>query len=371
MTRIGIRNAGRALAPLLLVAALAACSGSAAPQTPAPRTVFVEHVGPADRSGIRYSGAVRAADRSELAFEAGGQIAAVFVELGDRFARGDLLAKLDASTLRLELAGRRADLANAESVLVDARLDYERRVRLAGTGAVSQSAIDQARSRFDGATAQVSALDAAVSQAEETLADASLRAPFDGQVTARLAEPSEVIPSGKAVLSVIGTDSRLEAVIRVPGAVRRVLETGAVARVNARSKDLAVGGRVTEIGAQASTAGLFPVTLAIDGAPGWLRPGESVEARFDQDPDSRALVIPLTAFVPADDGAATVYVVDAAASHSVARARRVTLGALRDDGVEVLDGLRIGEPVVITGVELLNDGQAVRVAGIGLAQYNR
>lgn len=370
MTRTRIRSAGLLALPLL-VTGLTACSGNAAPEAPGPRTVFVEQVGPADRSGVRYSGAVRAADRSELAFEVGGQIAAVFVELGDRFARGDLLAELDASTLRLELAGRRADLADAESVLVDARLDYERRVRLAGTGAVSQSAIDHARSRFDSAKAQVSALNAAVSQAEETLADASLRAPFDGEVTARLAEPSEVIPSGNAVLSVIGIDSRLEAVIRVPGSVRRVLEPGAVARVNARNKDIAVQGRVTEIGAQAGTAGLFPVTLAIDGAPGWLRPGESVEARFDQSPDTRALIIPLTAFVPAGDGAATVYVVDPDASYAVARARQVELGALRDDGVEVLDGLRPGEPVVVTGVELLTDGQAVRVAGIGLAQYNR
>lgn len=359
----------RVLVVLLIGGGLAACSGKEAPPTPEPRTVVAERVGHADRSRVWYSGTVRAADRSELAFEAGGQIAGIFVELGDRFARGDLLAELDASTLRLELAGRRADLANAEAVLVDSRLDYERRAGLAGTGAVSQSAIDQARSRFDSATAQVSALGAAVAQAEEALADAHLRAPFDGEVTARLAEPSEVVAGGEAVLSVIGMQASLETVIQVPGSVRPTLEVGTPGRIGAGGEP--AQGRITEIGAQANTAGLFPVTLAIDEAPGWLRPGESIEAQFDRDGHPRTLVVPLTAFIPGEDRAATVYVVDTAAQQAAARARRVRLGELRDDGVEILDGLRPGELVVVRGVELLTDGQAIRVAGIGLARYNR
>ena len=370
MRRSDIR-AALPLAFLLIGSGLAACSGNEPPPTPPPRTVVAERVEHADRSGMRYSGTVRAADRSELAFEVGGQVFGVFVELGDRFARGDLLAELDASTLRLELAGRRADLANAESVLVDSRLDYERRARLAGTGAVSQSAIDQARSRFDSATAQTSALSAAVAQAEEMLADARLRAPFDGEVVARLAEPSEVVASGEAVLSVIGIEASLETLIRVPGSVRRALQVGAPARISAGGEGLTVRGRVTEIGAQANTAGLFPVTVAIDEAPRWLRPGLSVEARFDRDADAHTLVVPLSAFIPAEGRAATVYVVDTAATQATARARRVELGALRDDGVEILAGLRPGELVVVRGAELLTDGQPVGVAGVGLAKYNR
>ncbi len=360
---------------LAIAGALAACSETGTATAANARTVVVERVQQSDAFGARFSGAVRASNRSDLAFEIGGQITGVFVELGDRFERGDVLARLDTKTLELELSGRRADLANARAVLVDAQLDYDRRAGLAGTGAVSQAAIDQARSRYDSANAEVLALAATVAQAEENLADARLLAPFDGEVAARLREPSEVVAGGAAVLSVIGVDASLEAVIHVPGPVRRVLDTGTTARITARGEESPIPGRVTEVGTQANPAGLFPVTVAIDSTPDWLRPGESIEARLEERTDAHGgrptLRIPVTAFVPNADNTATVYVVDAAVQPTVALARRVRLGALSNDGVEVLEGLRLGEIVVVKGAALLADGQAVDPVGIGLARYNR
>ncbi len=326
---------------------------------------------PVAAGGSRFSGELRAAERSDLAFEIAGTIDSLSVDLGDHFQRGDLLGQLDDRQPQLDLTARRANLSDAEATLADAGLDYERRAGLAGTGAVSQSAIDQAKARMDSARAQVDALRAEVGRAEERLADTRLVAPFSGEVVARLAEPSEVVAAGRSVLRIIGDRAAIEAVVTVSGRVRGELAREQRARVRVPSRDVAVVGRIVEIGAEANAAGLFPVTIATPNPDNALRPGESVEARFINDDSEPRLLIPLTAFVPNGDNAGTVFTIDATGANTRVSARRVTLGALRDDGVEVIDGLHAGARIVVKGADLLTDGEPVRTAGDGLARYNQ
>ena len=365
------RQAGPAAIGALAMA-LAGCSADALPDTPSPRTVWVEAVRPADDAGARFAGSLQAKDRSDLAFEIGGLVIAIHVELGDSVKQGQLLAELDDRSVGLDLASREADLANAKAALVDARLGYRRRVGLAGTGAVSQSSIDQAKAAFDSATAQVEALTAAVELARKRLADTRLLAPFAGEITARLAEPSEVLPAGRQILRLIDREAGLEAVVHVPGTTRGGLAVGQRAELHRPAAMAAIPGRVTEIGAEANGAGLFPVTLEIDSTEASLRPGESVEARFPGEPGNAALRIPLAAYVPAGDRGATVYVVDGTDASRHVTARAVRLGAFGDESVEIVEGLAPGDTIVVRGADLLRDGEPVRVAGpgLGLARYN-
>lgn len=360
------------LAPALAVSLmLAACSDSGGPEVPGPRTVITGTVSEVSASGSRFAGELRASDRSELAFEIGGAIVSIPVDLGDPFARGDVLGRIDDRQPRLDLAARRADLSDAEATLADATLDYERRAGLAGTGAVSQSAIDQARARLDSAQARVEARRAEVSRAEERLADTQLIAPYDGEVVARLAEPSEVVAAGKAVLRVIGDQSAIEAVVNVSGRIRETLAEEQRATVRIRPRDIAVVGQIVEIGAEANAAGLFPITIATPNPNQALRPGESVEVRFIHDASAPRLLIPLAAYVPSESNAGTVFVIDDSGDQTVVASRRVTLGALRDDGIEIIDGLEAGTRVVLKGADLLTDGEAVQTTGEGLARYNQ
>ncbi len=365
------RQAGPAAIGVLAMA-LTACSGDPPPDTTSPRTVWVDAVRSTDDAGARFAGSLQAKDHSDLAFEIGGLVTAIHVELGDTVTQGQLLAELDDRSVRLDLASREADLANAKAMLIDARLGYERRVGLAGTGAVSQSSIDQAKAGFDSATAQVEALTAAVELARERLADTRLLAPFQGEITARLAEPSEVLPAGRQILRLIDREAGLEAVVHVPGTTRGKLAVGQRAEVHRPATMAAIPGRITEIGAEANGAGLFPVTLEIDSTEATLRPGESVEARFPGESGDAALRIPLAAYVPVGDRGATVYVVDGTDTSHHVTARAVRLGALGDESVEIVEGLALGDTIVVRGADLLRDGELVRVAGPGLdlARYN-
>ncbi|WP_375056071.1 efflux RND transporter periplasmic adaptor subunit [Zobellella sp. DQSA1] len=347
------------------------CSQPPDPKMPVERTVMVTPVDLADGATSRYSGILQAADRSDLAFEISGSVRTIHVDLGDRIERGQSLAELDDKALRLELRAQQANLQHAQADLRGARLDYERRAALAGTGATSPSAVDQAEARFDRARAQVEALKAQVAQAEKRLADTQLIAPFSGEIVARLAEPSEYVGAGQSMLRAIGDRHRLEAVIHIPGRARRDLDKGQRVQLSIPHRGISANGFVTEVGAQANRAGLFPVTVNIESNGHSLRPGESVEALWGHEGQAQSLLIPLTAYVPVGDGLGQVFVVERRDGKARVVARNVKLGALRTHHIEVLSGLEHGELIVRKGVDLLEDGEPVQTAGVGLARYNQ
>ena len=354
-------------------AALLACSGQPA-QAPseAPRPVLVEEVDLSAMAGTRiFAGELRAADRTQLSFEVGGVVADMLVDLGDRFKAGDVLARLDARTLRYELDARRADLIDAEAGFADAKLDYDRKASLKGSGAISDAAVDQAKARLDGARARVAALEAQVSSARKRLADARLTAPYDGEVAARLAEPSQVVEIGQPVLRTVGSADGYEAFFHAPQTDRLALRKGTKATIIVSALDRRLSGEVVEIGADANGVGLYPITARItEGDLTNLSPGMSVDAVLVGEATGAAPLIPLTSFVAAANDRASVFVVNL--ETNILSVRMVTLDSISDSGAFVRDGLKEGDVIVVKGVNFLHKGDVVEpvAAGFGVARYN-
>jgi len=355
---------------LLTSAFLAGCSGDTDPELPVERTVAVAEVQPVADTLRRFTGRLRAVDRSDLAFEVGGPISSIAVELGDSIEPGQVLAQIDPTPFRLALEAGQANLNNARAEFTDAQLDFERRNSLDGSGAVSQSSIDQASARLERARAQVAAMEAEVVTAEDTLSDSKLFAPFAGQVVARLAEPAEVVTAGSPVLRVVGAGSQIEAVVLVSGVALRELDIDQSVNLNHPGSGASTTGRIVEIGAEANRAGMFPVTVQFNTGSGAFMPGESIEAAFTRSSDTGAVLIPATAFTTRTDGSTWVFVIDSAEGTRVV-ARQVEVSDLIDEGAVVLSGLSAGEMIVTRGVDLLEDGQAVTLAGAGTRRYNQ
>lgn len=205
------------------------------------------------------SGTVEATE-ARLGFEAPGRIAAVRVREGERVEAGDTLALLDreetlarreateadadAARARLdelrsgyrrqEVARARAALRAAAEQREDARRDLDRTRKLYEGGAVSEEALDKARTAFEVASSRLAEARERAEMMEEgpreeevraqrarwASASASLRAldatldymvvtaPFDGVVTVRHREPGEIVGPGSAALTVQDTDDR-------------------------------------------------------------------------------------------------------------------------------------------------------------------
>ncbi|MGB3723310.1 MAG: efflux RND transporter periplasmic adaptor subunit [Pacificimonas sp.] len=352
-------------------AVLSACSSE--PEATVPRTVETVIAGEADTSRLRtFPATLRADQRGALGFQTGGMVARVNVEIGDRFRRGDALAALDPQQQRLAHDAARAGVSEAEAEAEDARLDLNRKNALAGTGAVAASVIDAARRRSDQAAARVRSLRAEAGRAEDTLGDTTLRAPYAGIVTRRLAEPSEVVSVGQAVLEVSALNSELEAVASVPGAMRKTFAKGTRHSFRASGADVPLAAIVQQIDGAASTAGLFEVQLTVPNA---RESGLTVGARGDivgQSNSARdigaGIVVPATALQPVGENTARVFVVDP--KGSIVSTRTVVVAGLGDDGAVISSGLQLGDVVVAKGAGLLRPGETVRTT-TGVRRFNQ
>ncbi|MEM1086163.1 MAG: efflux RND transporter periplasmic adaptor subunit [Pseudomonadota bacterium] len=352
---------------LIGLTSLAACSGSEEVKEPAPRTIetFLVSSGSVNQEKT-YPGIVRAAERSSLSFEASGVITALNVDLGDTFEVGQLLGRVDERQAVLGLESARAQLREGIAERDDAQLDFDRRSALRGTGAIAPAAIDAAEARLERARARVSSLEVAVSTARDRLSDTRLVAPFDGQVVARMREPSEIVSMGQPVLQVVGNGSQLEIVTELPKLKLADVSLSDALVVTGNSKK-SLTATVSEIGNDAGAAGLYPVTLSFEDDS--IRPGERVSVAIPVRENEGVLTIPLTSYVPTERAdEAVVYVLDETNNSLISR--MIEVGGMGDGGVIVLSGLQEGERIAARGVSLLRDGETVQTANSAVARYN-
>ncbi len=365
-----------AITPLSAVLMLAACSGGGQNDmaSPAPaRPVAVMKIAEQPDQAVRtFAGTLRARDRSELSFDVAGVVAKLNVDIGDQFNRGDILAQIDDQLIALDLARSEADLIEARATRVEAGLDHARRVKLVATGAISKADFDAAAARLDRASARVEALVAATGSARRRLHDTRIVAPYDGEVSARHIEPSQTIQVGQPVLSVVGSDAGMEATFYLPERWRQSFTTGTAVSVHIKSTAEKLPGKITHIGSSVNTAGLYPVTAAVEGVgQSLLSPGMIVDIAAANDSRLSDLIVPHTAIVAAGpQAAAAVYLVDPVSA--TLHLKPVRVKRLSGAGAIVSEGLSTGDIIVTRGVDFLDHGQAVYPTGLtnGIVRFN-
>ncbi len=337
---------------VMLTAALAGCSPTAAPPPPAETRVSVRLAEVVPASGIGallVSGTVRLKRETPLAFNSGGRIAAILVREGDSVRSGQVLARLDPVALDAASASARAEAVRADA-------DYRRLADLGQKGWVTAPRIDSAR-------AAAAAAKARVAQTSFDVRLGVITAPTSGVILRRPAEPGQVVAAGAPVLTLGEMASGY--VLRLPMAdadMTRVAR-GQVATVTIPAIGAApFAATVSEVGARGDEAtGTFRVELALPPRPG-LRSGLIGAARLQlggATTGDGTVSVPATAVFAARADEGFVFVHDAA-SGKIAR-RMVALGPLGDSALTVTNGLKSGERVVISGVDRLRDGMAVTV----------
>ncbi|MBP7655160.1 MULTISPECIES: efflux RND transporter periplasmic adaptor subunit [Pseudomonadota] len=335
---------------------LSAC-GSEADTTPEPpRAVKLETVGAGvAASASSFVATLRQEQRGDLAFENGGRIADIVVDVGDRVRKGQVLARLDAEPVRLRVAQAEANLRSAIAQAHERQTQLRQQQAMFEDGAISQATLTSAQVAFDAAQAQLRVAESDRALAARALRQSELRAPFDGSVVARLLQPQADAAAGQAVLQVEG-QGQLQAVATLPVAIAQRLTPGTLVQARrAGAPDVAYALRLRSVSSRlesgASVQAIFDVAQA--SAP--LRSGDSLLLALSE-ASGDDLSVPLPAVVP-QRGKDAVFVYDAKAG-TVAR-RSVELGQIEGGRVGIVAGLQPGEQVVIAGGAFLNDGQPV------------
>ncbi|MEO1731107.1 MAG: efflux RND transporter periplasmic adaptor subunit [Pseudomonadota bacterium] len=187
---------------LASVLGLAACGPAAVVEEEAPprpaKLITLEAA--TSRESGSFPAVVRSVRSTDLAFQVGGQIVDWNATDGARFRRGDVIARLDATSFT-------AAVEQAEAQYLNATSEYERAQRLIEEDAVSKSVVESRQ-------AQQQIAKAALDTAEKNLADTVLRAPFTGSVGVTNVEQFQNVGPQQPVL--VLQSSALEAIVNVP-----------------------------------------------------------------------------------------------------------------------------------------------------------
>lgn len=335
-------------------------SGSAAPAPAAALAVELTQVvhGPLART-VTVSGAVAAWQEMPLGVELSGlRIAEVQVEVGDAVRRGDVLLALDARTLDAELRMAEAALNEARAGVLLAKSQLDRGDALKAQKLISAADHDQLRAAMVQAEARAKTAEAQHESARLRREFATLRAPDDGVIATRSAEPGRVVMAGATLLTLI-RDGRLEWRAELNEADLLDVRVGAEVEVRQRDGSM-VAGRVRAVSPALDASTRTGTVHADLPEPGRLRAGMFAEGRIRVG-EGDALSVPVSAVVRRDGYA---YVFTLKDKRRVER-RRVELGRIDGERIEVRSGLQAGERVVSRGGAFLSDGDLVRLSDGG------
>jgi RND family efflux transporter MFP subunit len=338
-------------------------------------------------SVLDASGYVTARRQATVSAKITGKVTEVLIEEGMRVREGAVLARLDDTEARAQLALARAQLVAARSQLAEVRAqlvqaerDHARQQELYDRQLVSPQSLDAAlahrdtlRARLAATEEQVKVAQESVSVAEVQLENTVIRAPFGGVVVTKSAQPGEMISPISAgggftrtgIGTIVDMDS-LEIQVDVNESyINRVTPGQPVgATLNAYPEWKIPGEVIAIIPTADRSKATVKVRIAIKQKDARIVPDMGVRVGFlDPKPAGAAPPAASGVLVPAeavrsDEGGPAIFVY---ADGRVER-RSVTLGP---DGAglrRVLSGLRDGERVVLTPPATLVDGQAVTPA---------
>jgi len=307
---------------------------------------------------VTLTGRVQAESEVSQSFRIDGKLIERTVDIGDKVVPGQLLARLDSLNEQSNLQSTQAQLAASRAQLIEAQSHYARMRDLIAENAVSRAAFEQAEARLKVAQSQVDSVQSLVELAQNRLSYTRLVANAAGVVTARGAEPGEVVPAGRMIVELSREDAR-EAVFDVPAAVRNSTPANPVIKV-ALSSDpqITAVGRVYRISPRADpVTGTFRAQVRLKNAPAAMRLGSTVTGHMQLD-RAPGIDVPASALTRSG-GKPAVWVVDPESSTVAARA--IEVRAQNADYVQVSSGLAPGDLVVTAGVQALRPGQQVRL----------
>ena len=339
---------------IAVVMLLAACHHEATETVPL-RAVKLETVG-ADTAAAtsRYVATVRQHQHAELAFESGGRITDVLVDVGDRVSKGQVLARLDPEPARLKLEQAEANLRSVIAQTHERQIQLRQRQAMFDDGAISQATLTGVMTALKEAQAQQQVARSDRDLAARALRLTKLRAPFNGSVVTRLVQPQTEITSGQAVLGIEGYGHAQVVAQLPPAEVARFHPGEGIRASDGAGRTLIL--RLKAVSARMDGGAMQAIFDFVDPSIA-VHSGDSLLLLLPM-AGASALSVPLAGTLPTGHGdTAKLFVFQSATS--TVREQEVRLGKIEGSRVQVLDGLAAGEQVVAAGAAFLVNGQKV------------
>jgi membrane fusion protein (multidrug efflux system) len=256
--------------------------------------------------------------------------------------KGALLFRFDDTRLQALLARARADHALAAAT-------FKRSKELRESNTIPQQDLDEAEAALRSA-------EAALALAAEDVSDARVEAPFEGRITRRLVSVGQFVARGTRLASLIRMEV-LELVFHVPERFTPWLDIAQVVefRHAGGASDLMINYLAPRVDPDTRT---LEVKAVIDNRDGKLRPGMFGRVRLTVNVNPKACTIPAPALVLSATGSRVVVM----NAEGLAEFRPVTPGRRVDGMVEIVEGLKAGERVVVEGHQKIGPGMGIEIS---------
>jgi RND family efflux transporter MFP subunit len=356
----------------LLAAALVAgaitlgCSTNASqkPQAGGPQAIPVKvleaHAVPINDAG-EYVAMLKSRDSAVVMPQVEGQITQIFLHSGDHVSSGSPLMEIDPRKQQATVKSQESSRAAQQANLIWAKQQYERTRRLYNAGVVSKQDLDQARSALDTAQAQMDSLDAQVREQEVQLHYYKVVAPRSGIVGDIPVRVGDRVTT-TTQLTTVDQPGSLEVYVYVPVEHSAQLRMGMPVDVVNRDGKVLAESRVSFISPQVDNSTQTVLVKArIANGNDALRQAQFVRAQVifgtHQNPEVPILSVSRVA------GQYFAFIAEPEKGGYVARQKPIKVGQTVGNNLEVLEGVKPGDKVIVSGTQLLVDGMPVMPTG--------
>jgi len=314
--------------------------------------------------------AVPATGGQPLSFLVTGRVQAVHLREGASVRAGQALATLESTSYAAALEAAAAQTRSARAAADRAADELKRMKTIYDRRSLAEN--DFLKYKLAEQVAHEQCLQAQANErvARKALSDTTLRSLTEGVVTRRLIEPGLTVAAGQPALEISRLDP-VEIQVGVPEHLVGSLRIGQASQVTVPALPHATfSGTLRVLNAAADPASrTYLGRITVPNPNGTLRLGMVAEARIQGDHPVPMLLIPYEAVVKDGQGVPTVFEYQPARQRVVAR--RVVLGALEGQRVEVRSGLEPQSLIVVAGQHDLRDGAAVRVDAASVTPSGR
>jgi RND family efflux transporter MFP subunit len=312
-----------------------------------------------------FTGIVESDLQANMSFKVAGSIEKINVKVGSIVKKGDVLAVILQKDFVLELNQLKASYRSERSRYKRAREEYNRITALYSNNNASRSELDEARANVDSLKASVQGYKFKIELAKRQLGYTVLKAPNDGKIASREVDVNENVTAGQTIISML-SESNLKVVIGVPEQIISQVSQGSKVTVRIDSlRDETFEGEVFEVGVSTAGAAVYPVSVKIDNSSGKIKASmaASVKLRFALEAGKEDLIVVPSHVVLKDETGTFVFTVKYD-EKGVGALKKVPVkvGALQQEGIEILNGVESGEEVLVAGVDKAKDGMKVKKA---------
>lgn len=326
---------------------------------PKAQSVQIQKISSAEKAQIlELTGTLEARDNIIITSKYGGKVSDVLVENGENVHMGQRLLLIEATQQQNALIQAQNAVAKANANLNYIRKNYERMKNLYDAEAISKNDFDNAELSYQVAKADVNSAQAICSNAQDAVNDTEVSSEIKGTVADCNLKSGQMVEAGTPLMTVQDLSS-IYLVVNVNQDDINKIALGQKVNVFVDAFfDKTFNGTVEIMNPVANSANRsFEVKIIVENPDSLLKPGMFAKAQIEFAAPKMAITVPQSA-VSGKDGLNYVFIAD----DNKAEKRNVVLGDTIGQEVEVKSGLVENQKLIISNVNKLKDGDAIRIS---------